>query len=326
MGTEPTGTDRHRPGTGPAASRPPPVHPGNPVHPVNVGPIQNPKSKIRYVLEAVRIQESLFALPFAYVGMLLAARGLPPIRPFLWVTLAMIGARNAGMAFNRVLDRDMDALNPRTANRHLPRGLLQPWELTALGVAGLALFFLAAAELNPLALALSPVAALFVAGYSLVKRFTWLTHLALGMTLAIAPAGGWIGVTGSFSWEVAPLIFIVATFATGFDIFNTVQDVEFDRTHRVYSLPARFGLPAAFWVSRALHVCTACGLLALGLWLQLSSPYFIGCAIATGLLVYEHRVVSPRDLSRLGFVFLRINALISVVVFSFTLLAVVLPR
>jgi 4-hydroxybenzoate polyprenyltransferase len=288
--------------------------------------MKRPSTKLRYVLEAVRIQESLFALPFAYVGMMLAARGLPPLWPFVWVTVAMVGARNAGMAFNRVLDRDMDALNPRTANRHLPRGLLQPWELTALGLVGLALFFLAAAVLNPLAFSLSPVAALFVAGYSLVKRFTWLTHLALGMTLAIAPAGGWIGVTGSLSWEVALLVFIVATFATGFDIFNTCQDIEFDRTHRVFSLPARFGLPSAFWVARALHLCTALGLFALGLWLRLPWPYFIGCAIAAGLLIYEHRVLSPRDMSRLGFVFLRINALISVTIFSFTLLAVMLPR
>jgi 4-hydroxybenzoate polyprenyltransferase len=288
--------------------------------------MKRPFTKLRYVLEAVRIQESLFALPFAYVGMMLAARGLPPLRPFLWVTVAMIGARNAGMAFNRVLDREMDALNPRTANRHLPRGLLQPWELTALGLIGVALFFLAAAELNPLALALSPIAALCVVGYSLVKRFTWLTHLALGMTLAIAPAGGWIGVTGSLSWEVALLVFIVATFATGFDIFNTCQDVEFDRAHGVHSLPARFNLATAFWISRTLHTGTALGLLALGLLLHLPWPYFIGWAIATGLLIYEHRAVSPRDMSRLAFVFLRINALISVAIFCFTLLAVVLWR
>jgi 4-hydroxybenzoate polyprenyltransferase len=288
--------------------------------------MKRPFTKLRYVLEAVRIQESLFALPFAYVGMMLAARGLPPLRQFIWVTVAMIGARNAGMAFNRVLDREMDALNPRTANRHLPCGLLQPWELTALGLVGLGLFFLAAAELNRLALALSPFAALAVVGYSLVKRFTWLTHLALGMTLAIAPAGGWIGVTGTFSWEVVLLIFIVATFATGFDIFNTCQDVEFDRAHGVHSLPARFNLPTAFWISRALHTGTSLGLLALGLLLHLPWPYFIGWMIATGLLIYEHRAVSPRDMSRLGFVFLRINAMISVAIFCFTLLAVVLPR
>ena len=282
--------------------------------------------KLRYILDAVRIQESLFALPFAYVGMLLAARGLPSLRSFIWVTVAMIGARNAGMAFNRVLDRDLDALNPRTADRHLPRGLLQPWELTALGLVGLALFFGAAAALNPLALTLSPVAALFVVGYSLMKRITWLTHLALGMTLAIAPAGGWIGVTGSLSWVVALLMFIVATFASGFDIFNTCQDVEFDRAHRVYSLPARFGLRSAFWVSRLLHVGTSLGLLILGLWLHLAWPYFAGWAIASGLLVYEHQALSPDDMSKLRFVFLRINALISVTIFASTLAAVLMGR
>jgi 4-hydroxybenzoate polyprenyltransferase len=285
-----------------------------------------PFTRLRYILEAVRIQESLFALPFAYVGMLLAAGGLPSLRAFLWVTLAMVGARNAGMAFNRVLDREMDALNPRTANRHLPRGVLQPWELTALGSVGLALFFLAAFQLNPVAMALSPVAATFVVGYSLCKRFTWLTHFVLGLTLAIAPAGGWIGVTGSLSWPALLLIFTVASFASGFDIFNTCQDVEFDRAHGVHSLPARFGVPAAFCVSRLLHMVTSMGLLALGVAMDLPWPYYLGWALATGLLIYEHRVLSPGDLSRLSSVFLRINALISVTVFCFTLLATVWPR
>jgi len=220
----------------------------------------------------------------------------------------------------------MDGQNPRTANRHLPRGLLQPWELTALGVLGLALFFLAAAELNPVSLALSPVAALFVVGYSFVKRFTWLTHLALGMTLAIAPAGGWIGVTGSLDPPVALLYCIVATFDAGFDIFNTCQDVEFDRAYGVHSLPARFGLPAAFWTSRLLHVGTSLGLLALGLWLHLHWPYYIGWVIATALLICEHRALSPGDMSRLRFVFLWYNALISLAIFTFTLIAVLMGR
>jgi 4-hydroxybenzoate polyprenyltransferase len=274
------------------------------------------------MLAAVRIQESVFALPFAYVGMLLAAGGLPPGRTVLWVTLAMVGARNAGMAFNRVLDREMDALNPRTANRHLPRGLLQPWELAALGLAALALFVFAAAQLNPLALYLSPLAVLFVVGYSLLKRYTWLTNVALGLTLAMAPAGGWVGVTGSLSWEVGLLMAIVACFATGFDIFNTCQDLEFDREHGVHSLPARFGLPAAFAVSRALHAAMVVGLLALGVALGLSWPYYLGCAIAAGLLLYEHRVLSPEDFSAFPRIFVRVNGLISLSLLVGTLLAV----
>jgi 4-hydroxybenzoate polyprenyltransferase len=279
---------------------------------------------VRYVLEAVRIQESLFALPFAYMGMLLAAHGLPSLHAFLWVTLAMVGARNAGMAFNRVLDREMDALNPRTANRHLPRGLLQPWELTVVGLGCLLLFFVAAAQLNPLALFLSPLAAIFVVGYSLCKRFTWLTHLALGLTLSIAPAGGWIAVTGALSWEVALLSFIVATFAGGFDIFNTCLDFDFDRAHRVYSLPARFGLETAFWVSRLLHTATSLGLLALGLLLHLAWPFYVGWAIATVLLIYEQSVLSPSDMSRFRSVFLPVNAAISVVLLLATLAAVLI--
>ncbi|MSQ40083.1 MAG: 4-hydroxybenzoate octaprenyltransferase [Dehalococcoidia bacterium] len=283
-------------------------------------------TKLRYVLEAVKVEQSLFALPFAYLGMLLAAEGLPTWSAFLWVTVAMVGARNAGMALNRVLDRRLDALNSRTAGRHLPRGLLKPWQLTALGVVGLALLFVAAAQLNTLALALSPLAALAVVGYSVAKRFTWLTHFALGLTLAIAPAGGWIAVTGSISWETILLVFILATFASGFDIFNTAPDVEFDRVHGVHSIPARFGVPVGFWVARLLHLGTSLGLLALGLGLGLAWPYYTGWAIATGLLVYEHRALSPQDLSRLGFVFSTANALVSVTVLLFTAIAVFLGR
>jgi 4-hydroxybenzoate polyprenyltransferase len=284
----------------------------------------HPFARIRLILEAVRIWESLFALPFAYMGMLLAARGLPSFHDFLWVTVAMVGARNAGMAFNRVLDRDVDALNPRTAKRHLPAGLLQPWELTALGLVGLALLFIAASQLNPLALALSPVAAFLVVGYSLCKRFTWLTHFVLGLTLSVAPVGGWVGVTGSLSWEPALLALVVATFAGGFDLFNTVQDVEFDRAHRLHSLPARFGVPAAFWVARTLHIGTSFSLLALGLLLHLAWPFYLGWAVATALLVYEHILLSPTDMSRFGWVFFRINAAISLVIFFSTLAAVLI--
>jgi 4-hydroxybenzoate polyprenyltransferase len=279
--------------------------------------------RLNYILAAVKFEQSLFALPFAYIGMMLAADGLPDLGPFLWVTLAMFGARNAGMAVNRVFDRNLDAMNPRTAERHLPKGLLKTWELTALTVVGMAIYFVAASQLNTLAFALSPVGALFVFGYSVVKRFTWLTHFSLGMTLAIAPAGGWVAVTGSLSWEAVLLYVVVATFASGFDIFNTVGDREFDRTHGINALPARFGVPAAFWVARAMHLITSASLLILGLWLELEWIYFVGWGIASALLVYEHLALSPTDMSRLRFVFSWVNAGISLALLTFTYLAVV---
>ena len=278
--------------------------------------------RINYVLAAIKFEQSLFALPFAYIGMLLASDGLPGREPFLWVTLAMFGARNAGMAVNRVFDRNLDAMNPRTSDRHLPQGLLNTWELGALTGICLVLYFVAASQVNALAFALSPIGAIFVVGYSLVKRFSWLTHFSLGMTLAIAPVGGWLAVTESLSWEAVLLYVVVATFASGFDIFNTIGDREFDRAHGINSLPARFGIHAAFWVARSMHLITASALLAVGVWLDLAWPYFVGWGIASRLLIYEHLALSPDDMSRLRFVFSWVNAGISLALLTFTFLAV----
>ena len=278
--------------------------------------------RFNYVLAAIKFEQSLFALPFAYIGMLLASDGLPGREPFLWVTLAMFGARNAGMAVNRVFDRNLDAMNPRTSDRHLPQGLLNTWELGALTGICLVLYFVAASQVNALAFALSPIGAIFVVGYSLVKRFSWLTHFSLGMTLAIAPVGGWLAVTESLSWEAVLLYVVVATFASGFDIFNTIGDREFDRAHGISSLPARFGIHAAFWVARSMHLITALALLAVGVWLDLAWPYFVGWGIASILLIYEHLALSPDDMSRLRFVFSWVNAGISLALLTFTFLAV----
>ena len=278
--------------------------------------------RFNYVLAAIKFEQSLFALPFAYIGMLLASDGLPGREPFLWVTLAMFGARNAGMAVNRVFDRNLDTMNPRTSDRHLPQGLLNTWELGALTGICLVLYFVAASQVNALAFALSPIGAIFVVGYSLVKRFSWLTHFSLGMTLAIAPVGGWLAVTESLSWEAVLLYVVVATFASGFDIFNTIGDREFDRAHGISSLPARFGIHAAFWVARSMHLITASALLAVGVWLDLAWPYFVGWGIASILLIYEHLALSPDDMSRLRFVFSWVNAGISLALLTFTFLAV----
>ncbi|MBI4199080.1 MAG: UbiA family prenyltransferase [Chloroflexi bacterium] len=281
--------------------------------------------KVRLLLAAIRFEHSVFALPFAYLGMLLAARdlpgGWPTGREWLWATVAMVAARTLAMGANRIIDLPQDALNPRTASRPLVTGALRRWEMLALALISLGVFLLAAAMLNPLALALAPVAALFVVGYSYVKRLSWTTHFFLGWADAIAPAGGWVAVAGSLSWEAVLLAFAVAMWVGGFDIFYACQDVAFDRTHGVHSIPRRFGVPAAFWVARGMHLATSGALLALGIWMGLSFPYFIGWAVGSMLLVYEHAIISPRDLSRLNMAFFNVNGYIAVILFACTLLA-----
>jgi 4-hydroxybenzoate polyprenyltransferase len=268
---------------------------------------------------AIRLKESVFALPFAYLGMLMAAGGLPTWSQFIWITLALTGARTLGMSANRIIDLAQDALNPRTANRALVTGALKKWEMTALATAGLVLLFVSAAMLNPMTLALAPVAAISVVGYAYVKRFTWLTHFAIGWTDSIAPAGGWIAVTGTLSWEAVLLALAVGTWVGGFDIFYTSQDIEFDRANGVHSIPQRFGITAAFWTAHGMHLATSTSLLTLGLWVGLGWPYYIGWAVASGLLLYEHLIISPKDMSRLNRAFFQINGYISLTMLAATL-------
>lgn len=280
-----------------------------------------PIAKLRLLLASIRFEHSLFALPFAYMGMVLAAMGLPTWWQLLWITVAMVAARTLAMSANRVIDIRQDRLNPRTASRALVTGALNRKEMVAMATVSLAVFVIAAGMLNTLALALAPVAAVAVVGYSYVKRFTWLTHFALGWADAIAPAGGWIGVSGTLPLEGVVLAFAVAMWVGGFDLFYACQDIEFDRTHGVHSIPRRFGPGVAFWVARAMHLATSMSLLALGLWMGLGFPYYVGWALASALLIYEHTIISPRDLSRLNTAFFNVNGYIGVVVLAFALVA-----
>jgi 4-hydroxybenzoate polyprenyltransferase len=236
----------------------------------------------------------------------------------------MVGARTLAMAANRLIQRREDALNPRTAHRALPRGTLKPWEVMALMLFSLGLFFYAASQLNRLALILAPVAAAYIVLYSYAKYFTWTTHFILGVADAIAPAGAWIGVRGSLDWEAVLLAFAVATWIGGFDVTYSCQDYDFDRRHGIHSIPQRFGISAALWWARGMHTLTSLSLLALGLWMGLGFPYFIGWAIASLLLLYEHRIVRPNDLSRLNVAFFNINGYIAIVVFLATLASLLL--
>ena len=287
-------------------------------------PVRLTGAKAHLFYEAVRFEHSLFALPFAYIGMFLAAEGLPTVSQFIWITVAMVAARTLAMSSNRLIHWKEDAANPRTANRHLPKGLLKPWEMGTLMLASIGVFIFAASQLNTLALILAPVAAVYVVAYSYAKYHTWATHFVLGWADAIAPAGAWIGVTGGFGPEPALLAFAVAMWIGGFDIIYACQDMAFDARYGVHSIPRRFGVEAAFWWYRGMHVLTSGALLALGLWMDLGYLYFIGWAIATVLLAYEHTLVKPNDLSKLQLAFFTINSYVSAVLLLFTSLAVVL--
>jgi len=275
--------------------------------------------KLRHFFEAIKIEHTVFALPFAYISMALAAQGWPGWRVVIWGTLAMVGARTLAMSVNRLVDRAIDARNPRTAGRHLPRGLLAPREMIAGAVASAALLLGSAWQLNPLCLKLAPLAVLFLVGYHYTKYFTWGSHWILGFTDGIAAAGGWIAVTERFELPAFLLWFAVTVWIAGFDLIYACQDVEFDRAERLRSLPARFGVTAALRWARICHALTALALAAVGLLIPLGWSYWIGWLLVVALFVYEHSLVSPTDLSRVDLAFFNVNGYIAVIVFLATL-------
>ncbi|MBI2206092.1 MAG: UbiA family prenyltransferase [Candidatus Rokubacteria bacterium] len=268
----------------------------------------------RHLLDAIKFEHTVFALPFAYIAMVLASGGWPGGWTVGWITAAMVGARTCAMAVNRVADRVIDAKNPRTAARHLPRGMLSAREMALFAAAGAALMLIAAAMLNPLCLALSPLALVFLVGYSYTKYVTWTSHWILGFTDGIAAAGGWIAVRGEFDAPALVLWFALTVWIGGFDILYACQDIEFDRAHGLHSVPARFGARAAFAIARVNHVLTAVALAALGWMLALGPIYWIGWLAVVALLAYEHSLVKPHDLSRLNVAFFNVNGYIAVIV------------
>lgn len=281
-------------------------------------------SRLRLYLDLVRFEHTLFALPFAYGGMVLAARGWPGLEVFALISLAMVGARSAAMAFNRLIDRYIDAANPRTAGRHLPRGAISPREVWLLGLLGFALLSVAALNLNPLTAALLPVAVFFLVTYSYTKRFTWLCHFWLGLSIGAATAGGWIAVTGSFSPVILTFWAAVAFWLAGFDILYATQDLEFDRKNRIFSVPARFGLAGALRIAQASHLLTFLLFIATGWLYQASLVYYLGVLVVGAVLWYEHRLVSPTDLSRVDRAFFQANVVVSLGMLAVVVLEVLL--
>ena len=268
----------------------------------------------RLTLEMIKIEHTLFALPFAFLGAVLAANGLPSPRQVFWIVVAMVGARSAAMAFNRIADRSFDARNPRTASRALPAGRLSVGFVWAFTIAAAALFLLAAAMLNRLTLILAPVALACVLLYSFTKRWTQFSHLVLGACLSIAPTGAWIAVRGEIGSAVPLLLsLVVLLWTAGFDVLYACQDYDFDRHEDLRSIPARVGIPRALWTARALHFAAFIALVWLYIFTSLG-PLAVAGVIATGaLLIYQHRLVRADDLGRLNAAFFTTNAFVSVI-------------
>jgi len=270
----------------------------------------------------IAFHHTVFALPFAYIGMILARHRWPSWGTFALVTVAMVGARTAGMSLNRLIDMKIDALNPRTQKRPILTGEFLPsWTWIATGVA-LAAFFLSAFLLNPLAFRLSPVVLVMLVGYSYVKRFSFLCHWTLGAVLGIAPVGGWIAVSGHFSWQPIVLWFAVLFWVAGFDIIYSLQDEEFDRRQGLHSVPVKFGKARALKISAACHWVTLACLVGLGAFDHLGLLYWIGLLVCAGLLKLEHLLVSDGELARVNVAFYNINGWIGVFLLIFTFLDV----
>ncbi|MGO4349187.1 UbiA-like polyprenyltransferase [Paenibacillus sp. MCAF9] len=279
--------------------------------------------KLRIILEMIKFEHTVFALPFAFMGAILGAvmmeQRLPSWGEIGWVTLAMFGARSAAMSLNRLIDKAIDLGNPRTEKRALPAGLLKSAEVMLFIIVSFVLLFVATANLAPIAMKLMPIAVALLVLYSYTKRFTWLCHVVLGLTIGLSPLGGWVAITGQFDLAAWILYITVSLWIAGFDIIYATQDFEYDRNAGLHSIPARFGIKGAIWIARAFHVVTAIGFIALFWLTDLSWMYLLGTLISISLLFYQHWMVRPHDLSRVQTAFFGMNGTLSVVLFLFVI-------
>jgi 4-hydroxybenzoate polyprenyltransferase len=267
----------------------------------------------------VKIEHTLFALPFAYVGAFLAVDGVPSAHDLVWVTVAMVGARSLAMALNRLIDAGVDAMNPRTEGRELPRGALLSWQVVAFALGSLAVFLVAVYQLAPIVHWLWPIPVVGFVVYPYLKRVTWLCHFWLGAVDGLAPMGAWAAVTNELPWQAWALGGAVAFWVAGFDILYALFDIEIDRGTGLHSIPSRFGVRAAFVVSRLSHVVTVLLLVVAGLGIGVGAFYWAGVAFVALLLAYEHSLVSPRDWRKLDTAFFTMNGVISIGFFAFVL-------
>ncbi len=280
---------------------------------------------IRIYGEMIKFSHTVFALPFALSSVALASREhLPAFEQIFWILMAMVGARSAAMGFNRLVDHSFDALNPRTQSRALPRGFVSKKEVGLFIVFFSLLFIFSAYRLNRLCFLLSPVVLFLVFFYSYTKRFTWTSHFFLGAAIGIAPSAAWLALTGSLDRIPLLLTLAVLTWIAGFDILYACQDYEFDITHGLYSIPQRFGISNALFLARVLHGVTFLCFFAVGLLSHRQLIYGIGLSVIAGLLIYEHWLIKPEDLSKIDLAFFKVNGMISILFFLITLADVVI--
>ncbi|MEK7327660.1 MAG: UbiA-like polyprenyltransferase [Chloroflexota bacterium] len=282
--------------------------------------------RTRTFLEMIKFEHTVFALPFAYLGMLLAAGGWPGWWKFIWITTAMAAARTAGMSLNRLIDRHIDTRNPRTANRPIQSGKISSPAVAVGAVISLVVLAVSAWLLNPVAFYLFPGALVFLVGYAYAKRFTWLSHFILGFTDGLAPAGAWVAITGTF-WlasDIPAWLLLVAltVWIGGFDLIYACQDVEFDKREGLHSIPARFGIAFALRLAQLCHALTVILLGAVGVWFGLGWPFWVGLVAIAALFVWEHSLVKPNDLSKVDMAFFNVNGYISLTILAATVVAV----
>lgn len=279
--------------------------------------------KIKIILEMIKFEHTIFALPFAFLGALLGSLLIngswPTASQWLWITLAMVGARSAAMALNRVIDAKIDKANPRTASRAIPAGLISSIETTIFIIVSFALLFYSAFQLNMLAVYLLPIAVFFLVIYSYTKRFTWACHLFLGITIGIAPLGGWVGATGQLTLDAFILFLAVALWIAGFDVIYATQDASYDKSVHLYSIPSYFGIKKALLIARGIHIICFVAFLSLYFITPLSFIYLIGVLISGCIMVYEHSLVKPTDLSKVNVAFFTMNGILSMVMLIFTI-------
>jgi 4-hydroxybenzoate polyprenyltransferase len=276
--------------------------------------------RVAVYLEMIKVAHTVFALPFALMGAFLAAGGAPSVRTVFYIVLAMVGGRSAAMGFNRLIDADIDAKNPRTRDRAIPRGEVSKPMAAVFIFLSVLLLELSAAKLNPLCLKLSPLLLLFLFSYSYTKRFTWASHIVLGLCLGAAPLGAWIAVTGEFDPRALILSFAVLFWVSGFDVLYAIQDIEFDRKEGLHSIPRFLGVGRSLWVARGFHFVMAALLLVGYDKFELGGWYLAGWGICSAVLVYEHGILRKNDLSRLNVAFFNLNGIVSIALCLFTYL------